>query len=77
LNSGIFPTGSSTGWSACCPQRLFRVCRKQLLELEPVKRVLAIMRGEEFQQAISELPGYRCKDAGVVKTVQDAFQRSA
>jgi molybdate transport repressor ModE-like protein len=54
----------------------FFVCRKQLLELEPVKRVLAIMRGEEFQQAISELPGYRCKDAGVVKTVQDAFQRS-
>lgn len=52
------------------------VCRKQLLELESIKRVLAIMRGEEFQTAISTLPGYRCKDAGVVKTVPEAFQRS-
>jgi len=52
------------------------VCRKQLLELESIKRVLAIMRSEEFQTAISQLPGYRCNDAGVVKTVQEAFQRS-
>jgi len=55
----------------------FFVCRKQLLELASIKRVLAIMRSEEFQAAISQLPGYRCKDAGVVKTVQEAFQRSA
>jgi molybdate transport repressor ModE-like protein len=53
------------------------VCRKQLLELESIKRVLVIMRSEEFQVAISQLPGYRCKNAGVVKTVQEAFQRSA
>src|SRR6476646_3509594 len=52
------------------------VCRKQTLELESIKRVLAIMRSEEFQTAISQLPGYRCNDAGVVKTVQEAFQRS-
>src|ERR1700688_1429715 len=51
----------------------FFVCRKQFLELEIMKRVLAIMTGEEFQAAISQLPGYRCKDAGVVKTIQDAF----
>jgi molybdate transport repressor ModE-like protein len=55
----------------------FFVCRKQLLELEAVKRVLAIMRGEEFQSAISQLPGYRCKDPGIVKTVQEAFERPA
>jgi molybdate transport repressor ModE-like protein len=54
----------------------FFVCRKQLLELGSIKRVLAIMRSEEFQTAISQLPGYRCKDPGVVKTVQEAFQRS-
>jgi molybdate-binding protein len=51
----------------------FFVCRKQLLELASIKRVLAIMRSEEFQMAISQLPGYRCKDAGVVKTVAEAF----
>src|SRR5215470_14400581 len=52
----------------------FFVCRKQFLELEPMKRVLAVMRGEEFQTAISRLPGYRCKDAGIVKPVQEVFQ---
>ena len=54
----------------------FFVCRKQLLELESIKRVLGIMRSEEFQMAISQLPGYRCKDAGVVKTVHEAFEWS-
>ncbi len=53
----------------------FFVCRKQLLELEAMKRVLSIMQGEEFQTAISQLPGYRLRDAGSVKTVAEAFQR--
>jgi molybdate transport repressor ModE-like protein len=55
----------------------FFVCRKQLLELEAMKRVLSIMRGEEFQTAISQLPGYRSSDAGSVKTVKQAFQLSS
>lgn len=52
----------------------FFICRKQLLVLEPMKRVLAIMRSEEFRDAVSQLPGYRCKDAGVIKTIREAFQ---
>jgi molybdate-binding protein len=55
----------------------FFVCRKQLLEVEAMKRVLSIMRGDEFQAAISQLPGYRSRDAGSVKTVKEAFQRPA
>jgi molybdate transport repressor ModE-like protein len=51
----------------------FFICQKQLLELEPMKRVLAVMRSEEFGVAISRLPGYRCKDAGVVKTIREVF----
>lgn len=51
----------------------FLVCRKQFLELEPMKRILTIMRGEEFATAISRLPGYRSKDAGCVKTLAEAF----
>jgi molybdate transport repressor ModE-like protein len=49
------------------------VCRKQLLDLDSIQRVLATMRGDEFQTAISRLPGYRCKDPGVIKTVKEAF----
>ena len=52
------------------------VCRKQILELEAVKRVLAIMRGDEFHAAISQLPGYRVKEAGAIKTIRDVFRRS-
>jgi molybdate-binding protein len=52
----------------------FFICRKHLLELEPMKRVLAIMRSDEFRDAISALPGYRCKDAGAIKTIRQAFQ---
>src|SRR6202167_3127498 len=55
----------------------FFVCRKEFLEMESMKRVLAILRGEAFRHAISLLPGYECRDAGVVYTVQEAFQRSA
>jgi molybdate transport repressor ModE-like protein len=54
----------------------FFVCRKQFLEQDSMKRVLSIMRGEEFQTAISQLPGYESKDAGSVKTVKEAFQSS-
>ncbi len=51
----------------------FFVCRKQFLEAASMKRVLEVMRSEEFRTAISQLPGYRCKDAGVVKTIGEAF----
>jgi molybdate-binding protein len=54
----------------------FFVCRKQFLEQDSMKRVLTIMRGEEFQTAISRLPGYKSKDAGSVKTVKESFQGS-
>jgi molybdate-binding protein/molybdenum-dependent DNA-binding transcriptional regulator ModE len=51
----------------------FFVCRKQLLETVAMKRVLAIMQGEEFRAAISELPGYSASDPGEVKTVSLVF----
>ena len=54
----------------------FFVCRRQLLELEAMKRVLAIMESDEFRTAIARLPGYRIKDAGSVKTVNEVFRQS-
>jgi molybdate transport repressor ModE-like protein len=55
----------------------FFVCRKQILEQDAMKRVLAVMRGEKFREAISKLPGYKSSDAGTVKTIEDAFQENA
>jgi len=52
----------------------FFVCLKQLLELDAMKRVLAIMRGSRFSEAISGLPGYAVKDAGSIKTVREVFR---
>lgn len=52
----------------------FFVCQKQLLERQAMKRVLAIMRSEEFRAAISQLPGYQSSDAGSVKTVKEVFE---
>jgi len=52
----------------------FFVCQKQLLEREAMKRILSVMRGEQFRAAISQLPGYKSSDAGSVKSVKEAFQ---
>ena len=51
----------------------FFVCRKEFLKLDLMKRVLAIMQGNEFHHAVSKLPGYRSKDAGIVKTVKELY----
>jgi molybdate transport repressor ModE-like protein len=50
------------------------VCVKPMLETAPVKRVLAVMRSPEFQTAVTALPGYAIKDAGVIKPVRDVFR---
>ena len=52
----------------------FFVCKKQTLDLEPVQRVLGLMRSAQFQDAIAHLPGYTVRDAGVVKAVRDVFR---
>jgi molybdate transport repressor ModE-like protein len=54
----------------------FFVCRKPFLETQAMKRVLEIMRGEEFQSAIGQLPGYQCVDTGLVKSVSTFFRNA-
>ena len=52
------------------------VCHKQILDQPAMQRVLAVMRGQEFHTAISQLPGYRVKEAGAIKTIREVFRKS-
>ncbi len=48
-------------------------CRRQSLENPSVQRILAVMRGSEFGEAVAKLPGYTARDLGVVKPVDEVF----
>src|SRR3984885_2243151 len=53
----------------------FFVCRQNFLETEPMRRVLDIMKGREFQEAVAALPGYKATHTGVVHTVREFLDR--
>jgi molybdate transport repressor ModE-like protein len=53
----------------------FFVCRQTFLETEPMRRVLDIMKGSEFQNSIATLPGYEATDTGSVHTVKEFLDR--
>ena len=50
------------------------VCRERLIDTAPMRRLLDIMRGSEFQDAVAALPGYAAVDTGVIKTIEEAFE---
>ncbi len=50
-------------------------CRQTFLETEPMRRVLDIMKGKEFQKAVVALPGYTAIDTGVVHSVKEFLDR--
>ena len=54
----------------------FFVCHRQILELESVKRVLTVMRGTAFDEAISGLPGYTANHPGEIRTVREVLRSS-
>ncbi len=49
----------------------FFVCRRAFLDTEPMQRVLDVMKGREFHDAVSALPGYVATNAGSVSTVKE------
>src|SRR6476469_5187990 len=52
----------------------FFVCRRAFLETEPMQRVLDVMKGREFHEAIAALPGYIAANTGAVSTVKDFLE---
>ena len=52
----------------------FFVCQKHVLEHAAVKRMLAILRSDEFHQAMAQLPGYTAKDLGMIKGIREALR---
>ena len=52
----------------------FFICHKRTLESEALKRVLAILRSDEFRAAIGKLPGYSAKDAGVIRGIREGLR---
>jgi molybdate-binding protein len=53
----------------------FFVCKRAFLETEPMRRVIDIMKGREFQREVASLPGYVATNTGMVSTVK-AFLES-
>jgi len=53
----------------------FFICHKRTLESEPLKRVLEILRSEEFRAAIDQLPGYSAKNAGVISGIRAGLRQ--
>src|SRR6202044_749664 len=49
--------------------------RQTFLGTEPMRRVLDIMKGQEFQTAVAALPGYKATDTGVVHSVKEFLDR--
>src|SRR6476646_412073 len=52
----------------------FFVCKRAFLETEPMRRVLDIMKGREFQEGVAELPGYVATSTGTVHTVKEFLE---
>jgi molybdate-binding protein len=52
----------------------FFVCRRSFLETEPMRRIIDIMKGREFQDGVASLPGYVATSTGTVSTVKEFLE---
>ena len=49
----------------------FFVCRRAFLETEPMQRLLEVVKGAAFREAVASLPGYRAVNTGEVFTIKE------
>ena len=52
----------------------FFVCQRAFLETEPMRRIIDIMKGREFQEGVASLPGYVATSTGTVSTVKEFLE---
>ena len=52
----------------------FFVCKRAFLETEPMRRIIDIMKGREFQDGVASLPGYVATNTGKVSTVKEFLE---
>ena len=52
----------------------FFVCKRTFLETEPMRRIIDIMKGREFQDGVASLPGYVATRTGTVNTVKEFLE---
>ncbi|WP_315777493.1 MULTISPECIES: substrate-binding domain-containing protein [unclassified Bradyrhizobium] len=53
----------------------FFACHKSFLETDSMRRVLEVMKGDEFHRAVAALPGYQPAATGSVHTVREFLDR--
>ncbi|MGV3550892.1 substrate-binding domain-containing protein [Rhizobium sp.] len=53
----------------------FFVCHRQLLETEPMKHIIRVMKSSDFHAAVVGLPGYAVNNAGAIRTVKEVFRK--
>lgn len=51
------------------------VCERHSLEHPSVRRILDVMRGAAFSDAIASLPGYSVTEPGTVRSLEELFSR--
>ncbi|MDH6594141.1 molybdate transport repressor ModE-like protein [Variovorax sp. TBS-050B] len=55
-------------------ERYFLLCDERSLAAPIVQRMLAILQGEAYRQAVNRLPGYEAVDCGRVLSLGEAFE---
>jgi len=55
----------------------FFVCHRAFLDTLPMQHLLDLMKGEEFRDAIANLPGYSASNPGQISAVKDFFESMA
>src|SRR6201992_1753778 len=53
------------------PEDYYLVCRRAFLDTEPMQRLLEVVQGGAFRQAVASLPGYRAVNTGEVSTIKE------